>query len=69
MHNTPINEERLRYLKLRQNFLNGLANFSLENLESWSDIEQMRNQLDEQMLVLKSDPSAKRIFTKKQRMR
>ncbi|WP_131778848.1 hypothetical protein [Legionella bozemanae] len=65
LHNTPINEERLRYLKLRQNFLNGLANFSLENLESWSDIEQMRNQLDEQMLVLKSDPSAKRIFTKK----
>ncbi|KTD74506.1 hypothetical protein [Legionella tucsonensis] len=65
LSNMPINEERLRYLKLRQELLSGLANFSLENLESWSDIEQMRNQLDEQMLVLKSDPSAKRIFTKK----
>lgn len=64
LRNSPINEERLRYLNLRQELLKGLTNFSLENLESWSDIEQMRNQLDGQILVLKSDPSAKKIFTK-----
>ncbi|WP_454782973.1 hypothetical protein [Legionella sp. WA2022007384] len=65
LRKVPIDDERLRYLKIRQDFLESFSNFSLKNLENYNDITNMENQIETQLLLLRGDPSGKQILTPK----
>lgn len=66
MTQDPVNEEKIRCLKTREAFLEGILNFSLNNLDRLDDIGQMKAQLEEQLLTLRIDYNAKKFLTKEQ---
>ncbi|CAM2749248.1 Uncharacterised protein [Legionella steigerwaltii] len=59
------NEERIRCLKTREAFLDGIMSFSLKNLDSWHDIGQMKSQVEDQLVSLQLDSNAKKILSKR----
>ncbi|KTC90779.1 hypothetical protein OQJ18_15295 [Fluoribacter dumoffii] len=61
----PANEEKVRCLKTRQAFLEGLASFSLHNLDNWHDIRNIKIQIEDQLLTLSRDHNAKKILSRK----
>ncbi|KTD67766.1 hypothetical protein Lste_0924 [Legionella steelei] len=58
-------EERIRCLKTREAFLDGLAHFTLQNLDNWHSIEQMKSQVSDQLLALRMDPNSKKILSRR----
>lgn len=65
MTQTPVNEEKIRCLKTREAFLEGIMNFSLKNLDRLEDIGQMKAQVEEQLFTLRIDHNAKKILSKR----
>ncbi|MCW8398690.1 hypothetical protein OQJ26_07795 [Legionella sp. PATHC038] len=65
MTQNPVNEEKIRCLKTREAFLEGILNFSLKNLDRYEDIGQMKAQVEDQLFALKIDHNAKKILSKR----
>ncbi|KTC82343.1 hypothetical protein Lche_0607 [Legionella cherrii] len=67
MTKNSVNEEKIRCLKMREALLDGIASFSLQNLDNWKDIVQIKAQVEDQLLMLSMDHNAKKILSKNTR--